>query len=146
MATWTGRAGSSSEGPSSEGAVPGYGLFPTADGHEVALGVLNEQHFWSALCGELGLTDVATLDFAARSARGDELQKMVSGAVAARARDELVAALVAAGVPVSPVLDRAAMVASAPFPAFPIRLPAPVASGAVPRLDEHRGQGFRARG
>jgi crotonobetainyl-CoA:carnitine CoA-transferase CaiB-like acyl-CoA transferase len=146
MATWTGRTGSASEGSSSQGAVPGYGLFPTADGHEVALGVLNEQHFWSALCEELGLSDLATLDFAARSARGDELQKVVSGAIAARARDELVAALVAAGVPVSPVLDRAAMVASAPFPAFPIRLPAPVATGAVPRLDEHRGQGFRARG
>jgi crotonobetainyl-CoA:carnitine CoA-transferase CaiB-like acyl-CoA transferase len=146
MATWTGSTDSSSEGASAGGAVPGYGLFPTADGHEVALGVLNEQHFWSALCAELGLGDVATLDWAARSAQGNALQAAVADAVAGRERDELVAALAAAGVPVSPVLDRAAMVASAPFPAFPIRLPAAVVTGAVPNLDEHRGQGFRARG
>jgi crotonobetainyl-CoA:carnitine CoA-transferase CaiB-like acyl-CoA transferase len=146
MATWTGSTGASSEGgASADGAVPGYGLFPTADGHEVALGVLNEQHFWSALCAELGLTDVAALDWAERSERGDALQAAVAEAVARRERDELVAALAAAGVPVSPVLDRAAMVASFPFPAFPIRLPAPVATGAVPNLDEHRGQGFRVR-
>jgi hypothetical protein len=46
---------------------------------------------------------------------------------------------------VSPVLDRAAMVDSAPFPAFPIRLRAPTVTGPAPRLDEHRDQGFRTR-
>ena len=126
--------------------MPGYGLFPTADGHQIALGVLNEQQFWSALCVVLGLADAdAGLDFAARSARGDELQTAVTAAIAERERDQLVAALSAAGVPVSPVLDRAGMVASAPFPTFPIRLPAPPAAGAVPGLDEHRDQGFRSR-
>jgi crotonobetainyl-CoA:carnitine CoA-transferase CaiB-like acyl-CoA transferase len=140
MASWTGRTGSSSEG-----TVPGYGLFPTADGHQVALGVLNEQHFWSALCAELGLRDAAALDFAARTAQGDELQAAVAEAIAGRGRDELVDALAGTGVPVSPVLDRAGMVASAPFPTFPIRLPAPPAAGAVPGLDEHRDQGFRSR-
>ena len=146
MSTWTGRTGSSSEGTVPGGTVPGYGLFPTADGHQVALGVLNEQHFWSALCAELGLADAdAGLDFTARSARGDELQATVATAIAERERDGLVASLAAAGVPVSPVLDRAGMVASAPFPTFPIRLPAPTVTGAVPRLDEHRGQGFRPR-
>lgn len=145
MATWTGRTGSSSGGTLSEGTVPGYGLFPTADGGQVALGVLNEQHFWSALCAVLGLEESGALDFTTRSARGDALQAAVAGAIATRARDELVDALAAKGVPVSPVLDRTAMVASAPFPAFPIRLPAPPESGAVPGLDQHRGQGFRHR-
>jgi crotonobetainyl-CoA:carnitine CoA-transferase CaiB-like acyl-CoA transferase len=140
MASWTGWTGSMSEG-----TVPGYGLFTTADGHQVALGVLNEQHFWSALCDELGLGDFAALDFAARTASGDKLQTAVAGAIADRGRDELVDALAAAGVPVSPVLDRAGMVASAPFPTFPIRLPALPAAGAVPGLDEHRDQGFRSR-
>jgi hypothetical protein len=60
-------------------------------------------------------------------------------------RDELVDTLAAAGVPVAPVLDRAAMVAAAPFPAFPIRLPTPPRSGVVPQLDEHKGEGFRPR-
>jgi crotonobetainyl-CoA:carnitine CoA-transferase CaiB-like acyl-CoA transferase len=147
MATWTGGTDTSSDGSgaSSDGTVPGYGLFPTADGHQVALGVLNEQHFWSALCAELGLVEWAALDFASRCARGGELQAAVAGAIAARARDELVDALVAKGVPVSPVLDRDAMVASAPFPKFPIRLPAPAMAGTVPGLDEHRDQGFRNR-
>jgi crotonobetainyl-CoA:carnitine CoA-transferase CaiB-like acyl-CoA transferase len=145
MATWTGRAGSSSRDTSSVGTVPGYGLFPTSDGRQVALGVLNEQHFWSALCAELGLGESGGLEFATRSARGDELQAAVAGAIETRECDELVHALAAKGVPVAPVLDREAMVASAPFPAFPIRLPTPPVPGAVPELDEHRGQGFRDR-
>jgi crotonobetainyl-CoA:carnitine CoA-transferase CaiB-like acyl-CoA transferase len=144
MASWTGRTDSSSESTAG-GAVPGYGLFPTADGHQVALGVLNEQHFWSALCTELGLEEAGALDFAARTARGGELQASVAEAIAGRGRDELVDALAATGVPVSPVLDRKGMVASAPFPAFPIRLPAPTVAGAVPKLDEHRDEGFGSR-
>ena len=43
--------------------MPGYGLFATADGGQVALGVLNEQHFWMSLCGELALDALADLDF-----------------------------------------------------------------------------------
>ena len=142
LATWTGRARSSDEGSAASGPVPGYGLFATADGGQVALGVLNEQHFWSALCGELGLDEHADLDFAARSARGAELQRAVSAAIASRKRDDLVTALVAANVPVAPVLDRAGMLASAPFPPFPIRLPLAEGPRPVPDLDEHRGQGF----
>jgi crotonobetainyl-CoA:carnitine CoA-transferase CaiB-like acyl-CoA transferase len=142
LATWTGRASSSDEGASSSGPVPGYGLFTTADGGQVALGVLNEQHFWAALCGELGLHELVALDFTARSARGAECQLAVSTSIAARTRDELVDALVAANVPVAPVLDRAEMLSSAPYPSFPIRLPLGEASRAVPELDEHRGQGF----
>jgi crotonobetainyl-CoA:carnitine CoA-transferase CaiB-like acyl-CoA transferase len=122
--------------------VPGYGLFTTAGGGQVALGVLNEQHFWAALCGELGLDEVSDLDFATRSTRGAELQRAVSAAIAVRQRDDLVDALVSANVPVAPVLDRAGMLASAPFPQFPIRLPMAEGPRPVPQLDEHRGQGF----
>jgi crotonobetainyl-CoA:carnitine CoA-transferase CaiB-like acyl-CoA transferase len=144
MATWTGPSGGSEvsrdERPSQ--AVPGYGLFTTADGRQIALGVVNEQHFWSHLCMVLGLGDLADLDFAERSARGDELQRAVRAAVTTQQRDQLVATLTAAGVPASPVLDRQEMLAASPFPNFPIRLPVPVAVGSVPRLDEHRGEGF----
>jgi crotonobetainyl-CoA:carnitine CoA-transferase CaiB-like acyl-CoA transferase len=145
LATWTGRARSSDEGASASGPVPGYGLFSTADGGQVALGVLNEQHFWSALCSELGLDELGTLDFAARSPRGAELQHAVSAAIAARTRDDLVDGLVAANVPVAPVLDRSGMLASAPFPHFPIRLEAAGAERPVPAIDEHRGLGFAPR-
>jgi crotonobetainyl-CoA:carnitine CoA-transferase CaiB-like acyl-CoA transferase len=144
MATWTGPSGGSEvshdERPSR--AVPGYGLFTTADGRQVALGVVNEQHFWSRLCAVLGLSDLADLDFAERSARGDDLQRAVRAAVTTQQRDELVATLTEAGVPASPVLDRHEMLAASPFPGFPIRLPVPVATGSVPRLDQHRGEGF----
>jgi crotonobetainyl-CoA:carnitine CoA-transferase CaiB-like acyl-CoA transferase len=145
LATWTGRVRSSDEGASVSGPVPGYGLFTTADGGQVALGVLSEQHFWSALCAELGLDELGGLDFAARSSRGAELQRAVSDAIAARTRDDLVDALVAANVPVAPVLDRAGMLDSAPFPPFPIRLGPPTERQPVPAADEHRREGFAPR-
>jgi crotonobetainyl-CoA:carnitine CoA-transferase CaiB-like acyl-CoA transferase len=153
MATWTGsvRAETPSAtattntgagaGNSAAAAVPGYGLFATADGKQVALGVVNEAHFWASLCAAVGLDALADLDFEERSRRGAELQAAVAAAVATRGSDELVASLAAANVPVSPVLDRAEMVATTPFPAFPIRLSLPE-GGRVPEPNEHRGEGF----
>jgi crotonobetainyl-CoA:carnitine CoA-transferase CaiB-like acyl-CoA transferase len=148
LATWTGRSGGRDAGDTAEGPsqpVPGYGLFTTVDGGQVALGVLSEQHFWAELCAELGLDDLTSLSFEERSARGSEMQRHVAAAIEARGRDELVAALTAAAVPVAPVLDRQGMLDSAPFPSFPIRLPLTAVSGSAPSLDEHRGQGFAAR-
>ena len=58
----------------------------------------------------------------------------------------LVARLVTAGVPVAPVLDRREMLATTPFPGFPIRLPLAEAARPVPTLDQHRGQGFAPPG
>ena len=146
LATWTGRIGSddgdSDSGASRSGPVPGYGIFETADGGQVALGVLNEQHFWASLCGELGLGEVAALGFDERRGRGDELQRMVAEAIAAQPRDGLVARLVGAGVPVAPVLDREGMLAAHPFPRFPIRLPLPEVARTAPTLDQHHGEGF----
>ena len=143
LSTWTGRAGAG--GRSDSGPVPGYGLFTTADDRQLSLGVLNEQHFWSALCEELGLGQLAGLDFETRTRRGAELQGAVGGAIGARRRDDLVSALAAAGVPVAPVLDRVEMLAAMPFPPFPIRLPVPEPPLPAPALDEHRGQGFLPR-
>ena len=143
LSTWTGRSGAG--GRSDSGPVPGYGLFTTADDRQLSLGVLNEQHFWSALCSELGLGELAGLDFEARTQRGAELQEAVGGAIAAKRRDDLVSALAAAGVPVAPVLDRVEMLAATPFPPFPIRLPVPEPHLPAPALDEHRGQGFLPR-
>jgi crotonobetainyl-CoA:carnitine CoA-transferase CaiB-like acyl-CoA transferase len=144
MSTWTGRTGASADAdPQTEAQpVPGYGLFATADDGQVSLGVVNEQHFWSRLCHELGLDDLADLDFETRSRRGTELQKEVASAIARRERDALVTVLADAGVPVAPVLRRSEMVAASPFPPFPIRLGLPQRPGAVPSLDEHQGQGF----
>ena len=144
LSTWTGPAGAGA-GPRTEGVpapTPGYGLFATADGGHVALGVVNEQHFWSKLCEGLALGALADLGFEERCRRGAELQRAVGDAVALQPRDGLVARLVAAGVPVAPVLDRREMLTAAPFPTFPIRLPLPDVAPRVPALDEHRGEGF----
>jgi crotonobetainyl-CoA:carnitine CoA-transferase CaiB-like acyl-CoA transferase len=143
MATWTGPAGAGTHDEAQPSqAMPGYGLFTTADGGQVALGVVNEQHFWRSLCAALGLDDLAALELAERTARGDELQKRVRAAVSTHERDELVAILTGAGVPAAPVLDRHEMLLASAFPAFPIRLPLPVVTGSVPALDQHHGEGF----
>lgn len=144
LSTWTGPAGTRGAGDAVPAPVPGYGVFATADAGQVALGVLNEQHFWAALCATLGLDSLADLGFDERSRRGAELQQTVGAAISRHPRDALVARLAAAGVPVSPVLDRQGMLAAAPFPHFPIRLTLPDATAPVPALDEHRGAGFTA--
>jgi crotonobetainyl-CoA:carnitine CoA-transferase CaiB-like acyl-CoA transferase len=143
MSSWTGAVGP--DDASERKSVPGYGLYTAADGGQVALGVVNEQHFWASLCHELGLEGESGIGFADRVRRSAELHALVAGSVATRTRDELVAALCAAGVPAAPVLDRPAMVASAPFPEFPVRMsPRPPGDTTpAPTMDEHRGQGFR---
>jgi crotonobetainyl-CoA:carnitine CoA-transferase CaiB-like acyl-CoA transferase len=110
MATWTGRHAPRVQGTErATRGIPGYGTFPTADGGWIALGVLDEDHFWRALCGALGLDEHAGLPFVDRARRMTELQPLVAAAIAGRERDPLVAALLAEGVPVAPVLDRPAM-------------------------------------
>ncbi len=151
LATWTGPAGAGTAGGaarrSAPAPTPGYGLFATADGGQVALGVVNEQHFWANLCEELGLGRRGGPRLRrAPPARRRAPTARVAEAIATQPRDGLVARLVAAGVPVAPVLDRQGMLAATPFPGFPIRLPLPEAARPVPTLDQHRGEGFAEPG
>lgn len=151
MATWTGGASVSS--PSTHRtspSVPGYGLFDTADAGQVALGIVNEQHFWSALCNVVGLEHWSNNTYQERVERSEEINPLLRTALGSRTRDDLVTSLTLAGVPVAPVLDRRTMLAGALLPDFPIRfdppsseLPSP--SSSAPGLDEHRGQGFLRR-
>jgi crotonobetainyl-CoA:carnitine CoA-transferase CaiB-like acyl-CoA transferase len=114
------------------------------------------------LCAVLGLDDVGGLTFAERMARVDELQSRVAAAIASHDRDELVDELLAADVPVAPVLDRAEMLALAhlrersvvtadpwadPAIGYPVRFErhAAARTSPPPRLDEHRGAGFLDR-
>jgi alpha-methylacyl-CoA racemase len=164
LATWTGAVAPQAEG-TDEGAqgVPGYGTFETADGRFVVLGVLTEDHFWRPLCSVLELPDdVAALGFVERMARVAALQSQISDAIGNRSRDDLVGELLAAGVPVAPVLDRSEMVGlrhfvdrravttedwADPATGFPVRFvnhPA-TRKQPPPEIDEHRGQGFRPR-
>ncbi|MEY2570225.1 MAG: hypothetical protein QOE63_575 [Acidimicrobiaceae bacterium] len=164
LASWTGAVAPQARDadPHARG-VPGYGTFATGDGHHVALGIISEDHFWQALCSALALDESdAALGFAERLARADVLQARVAGAIAARHRDELVAALQAVDVPVAPVLDRAGMLAldhlrargvvtvdpwsTDPSIGYPIAFtnsPAPTPRTPPPALDEHRGATWR---
>jgi crotonobetainyl-CoA:carnitine CoA-transferase CaiB-like acyl-CoA transferase len=112
LATWTGPADARMQGSTAATrTIPGYGTFATRDGGWVALGVLDEDPFWTALCRALGLDGDADLSFAARTARTVVLQGAIAGVIAGRDRDGLVADLLGAGVPVAPVLDRPGMLA-----------------------------------
>jgi crotonobetainyl-CoA:carnitine CoA-transferase CaiB-like acyl-CoA transferase len=163
LATWTGamRPEARDVDPSVRG-VPGYGTFGTADGRYIALGVLTEDHFWQSLCDVLGVHDARELRFVERMKRVDELQESLGQAIRSRTRDDLVADLAAADVPVSPVLDRSEMlqvphfrersVVTAdpwldPATGYPIRFDHHAAARTTPPpgLDEHRGSGFRPR-
>ncbi|TML58809.1 MAG: CoA transferase [Actinobacteria bacterium] len=164
LATWTGAARPVARGvdPSARG-VPGYGVFETADGQHLTIGIVSEDHFWQRLCDALGLSGVRDVGFAERVGRGVELQSLVAGAIRAREREPLVDALAAADVPVAPVLDRTRMLAQSHFrerrvstadpwadPAigYPVRFADHAAARVTPPpdLDEHRGSGFLPRG
>ena len=106
LAQWAGLPGLNvAAGAQSESSTPlcSYGVFEVADGW-VTLGVTSEDGFWRSLCAVLDLGDeLAALPFGDRVARSEELRPVVADALRTRQRDDVVAALLAADVPVSPV-------------------------------------------
>ena len=106
LAQWSGLPGLNvAAGAGSEGTTPlcSYGVFEVGDGW-VTLGVTSEDVFWRSLCEVLELgDDMAAVPFADRVARSAELRPLVASALRGRRRDDVVAALLAADVPVSPV-------------------------------------------
>jgi crotonobetainyl-CoA:carnitine CoA-transferase CaiB-like acyl-CoA transferase len=117
LATWVGPVGPvrmvGVDGPL-DGA-PGYGTFPTADGGWVALGIMNEDHFWAGLCAALDLPELATLDNRARNARTRAINEALGAVIAGLTVAEAVDRLQAHDVPASPILDRDAMLRHAHF-------------------------------
>lgn len=107
LVTWAGPevGGDLADGEVPGRNFPGYGTFACTDG-SVTLGIVTEDPFWRQLCTVLGLDDVAGLDAMARAADGLSLRARVAEALADRGRDEVVAALLPAGVPIAPVLSR----------------------------------------
>jgi len=90
--------------------VPGYGVYATADGRWVSLGITSEDRFWSSLCEALGLQEHAAMPFPERMRRHAELDAAVADGLSCLSRDEAVDRLEQAGVPVAPVLTRREMV------------------------------------
>ncbi len=85
-------------------AMPHYGVFRARDGRWLTLGIVDEMHFWRALCDELGLSRLAKLPMAARIAAGPALRPIIAQRIRGRDRDEWLARFEQAGVPASPVL------------------------------------------
>ena len=164
LATWTGAVTPIARGvdPSLRG-VPGYGVFATADARFVTLGIISEDHLWAPMCDVLAMAEYREMPFLERMTRLDLLQARIADAISARPRDEVVGALLHAGVPAAPVLDRAEMLglahfrargvvtfdsgATAPSTGHPVRFAQHPATrtSAAPALGEHQGSGFRPR-
>ena len=108
LTTWTGPLPKlrMDNGEVMHGGTAGYGTFRTSDGGWVALGVLAEQHLWEALANALDRSDLAALTFPERAAQPAALNDELGRAIAQRSRDDVVAQLAGAGVPVSPVLGQ----------------------------------------
>ena len=90
--------------------TPGYGVYATADGRWLSLGVTSEDRFWSSLCDALGLEEHAVMPFGERMRHHRQLDAAVAERLSRLSRDEAVDRLDRAGVPVAPVLTRQEMV------------------------------------
>jgi crotonobetainyl-CoA:carnitine CoA-transferase CaiB-like acyl-CoA transferase len=89
--------------------LPGYGTFPTADGREIALGIMNEDHFWIGLCRALDLPQHETLDRTERTGRKEEVNRDFARVIRGLTQAEALERLLRHDVPASPVLTRGEM-------------------------------------
>lgn len=85
-------------------AVPHYGIFPARDARFLALGIVDEDHFWRSLCDVLGLGRLGRLPLPARTALGPLLRRVIARRLLARDREDWLRRFRSAGVPVTEVL------------------------------------------
>ena len=95
--------------------APGYGTFRTCDGGWVAIGIMNEDHFWVGLCRALGLDGEELLANPERNRRVREINARIAEVIGQLTQVEALERLGAHDVPASPVLDRAGMLAHPHF-------------------------------
>ncbi len=111
LATWVGPVGRvrmvGLDAPLS--GAPGYGTFPTADDRHVAIGIMNEDHFWAGLCRALDLHAHEHLTNAERNRRVHELNGVIADAIGRLTEQDALERLRDHDVPASPVLTRAEM-------------------------------------
>ncbi len=104
MISWSAPMESIEEGAARKQRPPGMGVYPAAGGGHVALGVFSEDHAWDLLCRKLGLEQFVGLKIADRRGRFAEIQPLLQACFATRSREDWVADLGSAGVPIAPVL------------------------------------------
>jgi crotonobetainyl-CoA:carnitine CoA-transferase CaiB-like acyl-CoA transferase len=89
--------------------APGYGVFTTSDGAHVAIGIMNEDHFWTGLCAALDLPQYAELDNTQRNSRVGEVNGAIADVLREMTAAEALDRLERHDVPAAPVLDRTGM-------------------------------------
>ena len=92
-----------------QGGSPGMGAFRTADGQWIVLGIYSEDHFWDALCRDLGLNALIGMTMVERAAQSQSLAADIAGTIAQHNCQDLLDQLRRASVPIAPVLTRQQM-------------------------------------
>lgn len=90
-------------------AMPNYGLYPVADGW-LAVGIVDEQHFWEAFAEAIGLsTNERRLGMAGRIALGPLLRRRIASRLRRRTVQGWLARLEPLGLPVTAVVPPEAL-------------------------------------
>lgn len=84
-------------------AMPHYEVFECKDGRWLSVGIVDEAHFWKALCEELRLKRLAKLPMPMRVAVGPVLKPIVARRLKSRPRDHWITRFRERGIPSSPV-------------------------------------------
>jgi crotonobetainyl-CoA:carnitine CoA-transferase CaiB-like acyl-CoA transferase len=112
------------------GRMPHYGVFPTADGRLLALGVAGEDHLWSELVTALGRPGWSAMTAAERFTRSDEIREYLRREISGRTSAQLREALTS--------VDTCWNFVRGPGEAIPISGDLPAASRPAPQLDADR--------
>jgi crotonobetainyl-CoA:carnitine CoA-transferase CaiB-like acyl-CoA transferase len=88
-------------------ALPHYEVYRCSDGRFLAIGIVDEKHFWKTLCEELGAPRMARLPLPARAALGPLLKRWIAQKLAQAPAASWLDRLVKRGLPVSEVLSPA---------------------------------------
>jgi crotonobetainyl-CoA:carnitine CoA-transferase CaiB-like acyl-CoA transferase len=86
-------------------ALPHYEVYRCSDGRFLAIGIVDEKHFWKALCEELGSPRMAGLPLPARAMLGPLLKRWVAQKLGQAPAASWYDRLVQRGLPVSEVLS-----------------------------------------
>lgn len=118
-------------------ALPHYEIFRCRDGAWLAIGIVDERHFWVSLCGALGLGRLAGLPMPARTVLSPVIKRLFALRLRVRSRRTWLERFEAAGLPACAVLTPAEARADPHLRSRMVdpggRLRAPVPTGIAPR-------------
>lgn len=95
--------------------TPHYGVFDTADGRRIALGIVHEQHFWQRFCDEFDLIEERDSTFAERQRDHRRLRQRLEKLFAVLPAPDILARTSRVDVPAAMVLNPEDLLESAPF-------------------------------